>query len=222
VVAHGVAAVPRLLAAVADPDPDRRFCALLCLAEVVHPSAIPSLTALLTDPDYPTRMAAIEALRSYRNFPEFSAVWPPLRAAIRDPRASVDARRAAAHAAGELRDSGAVTALVATLTERDASLVAAARRALVVLTRQDFGLDVPRWVAWWDTAATRHRVEWLIDALTHSDATVRHEASEELKRLTGQVFGYYFNLPRKERERAQQSYLAWWHSDPERGERRGE
>jgi HEAT repeats/Type II secretion system (T2SS), protein E, N-terminal domain len=222
VVAHGVAAVPRLLAAVGDPDPDRRFCALLCLAEVVHPSAIPSLTALLTDADYPTRMAAIEALRNYRNFPEFSAVWTPLRAAIRDPRASVDARRAAAHAAGELRDSGAVTALVATLTERDASLVAAARRALVVLTRQDFGLDVPRWVAWWDTAATRHRVEWLIDALTHSDATVRHEASEELKRLTGQVFGYYFNLPRKERERAQQSYLAWWHSDPERGARRGE
>ncbi len=87
----------------------------------------------------------------------------------------------------------------------------------MVLTRQDFGLDVPRWVAWWDTAATRHRVEWLIDALTHTDATVRHEASEELKRLTGQVFGYYFNLPRKERERAQQRYLAWWHSDPERG-----
>ena len=88
VVAQGVVAVPRLLAAVSDPEPDRRFCALLCLGEVVHPSAIPHIAALLTDADYPTRMAAIEVLRRYRALPEFAAVWPPLRAAIRDPRAA--------------------------------------------------------------------------------------------------------------------------------------
>lgn len=210
VVALRDLAVPRLLATLVDPDPDRRFCALLCLAEVVHPSALPHLSPLLTDPDYPTRMAAIEVLRGYRRLPEFSTVGATLRAVIRDPRASADVRRAAAHAAGELRDSDAVTALVATLSERDPSVVAAAHRALVVLARQDFGTDATRWIEWWHKASARHRVEWLIDALNHADATIRHEAGEELKKLTGQFFGYYFNLPRKERERAQQRYLEWW------------
>lgn len=53
-------------------------------------------------------------------------------------------------------------------------------------------------------AAASH--EWLIDALIHSEPTIRHEASEELKRLTGQYFGYCLNLPRRERERAHQQY----------------
>ncbi|MEZ4389910.1 MAG: HEAT repeat domain-containing protein [Polyangiales bacterium] len=210
VVAHGPAALPGLLPILADPDPTRRYCALLCLAEVRHPSAIPHIASLLTDVDYPTRMAAIEVLRRYREMPEIAAVWPVLRATIRDARATVEARRAAAHAAGELRDSGAVSVLIATLSERDAALVAATRRALVELSRQDFGVDAPRWLAWWSEASSRHRAEWLIDALTHADATIRHEAAEELKALSGQVFGYYFNLPRKERERAQQRYRDWW------------
>lgn len=210
VVALRQQAHPRLLTMLGDPDPDRRFCAMLCLAEVVHPSAIPSLAPLLTDPDYPTRMAAIEVLRAYRRLPEFGAVGASLRAVIRDPRASAEVRRAAAHAAGELRDSDAVTALIASLSERDPSVVAAAHRALVVLARQDFGSDPSRWLEWWDRASAKHRVEWLIDALNHVDATIRHEAGEELKKLTGQFFGYYFNLPRKERERAQQRYLEWW------------
>lgn len=209
-VALGPAAVPGLLPILADPDPSRRYCALLCLAEVLDPSAIPAISALLTDVDYPTRMAAIEVLRRYRAMPEIDAVWPVLRATIRDARATVEARRAAAHAAGELRDSGAVSVLIATLSERDAALVAATRRALVELSRQDFGVDAPRWLAWWSEASSRHRAEWLIDALTHADATIRHEAAEELKALSGQVFGYYFNLPRKERERAQQRYRDWW------------
>ncbi len=207
------AALPRLLLALDGPDPDARYCALLCLGEVVHPSALPALMPKLTDGDYPTRMAAIEVMRAYRRFDEFEAVARSLRAALRDPKSPSERRRAAAHALGELRDERALEGLVAALADPDASLATAAHRALVVLARQDFGTAAGPWLEWWSRAAPRHRIEWLIDALIHSEPTIRHEASEELKRLTGQYFGYYFNLPRRERERAHQRYLEWWKTD---------
>lgn len=213
VVSAGASAIPWLLPVLGDPDPERRYCALLCVAELFEPSVVAPVAALLTDVDYPTRMAALEVLRRHRALPVFDAVWPSLRATALDPGATLEARRAAAYAAGELRDAGSVSALIELLGERDAALVAAARRALVELTRQDFGTDVDRWLGWWSTASRQHRIEWLIDALTLADATIRHEAAEELKTLTGQVFGYYFNLPRRERERAQQRYRAWWEAE---------
>ena len=213
VVAFRHAALPRLLAALDGADPDGRYCALLCLGEVVHASAIPALLPKLTDSDYPTRMVAIEVLRNYRRFEGFDAVGASLRAALRDTRGAADVRRAAAHALGELRDAESIEVLAASLAEGDASLATAAHRALVVITRQDFGTAPAPWLAWWVSAAPRHRIEWLIDALLHAEPTIRHEASEELKRLTGQYFGYYFNLPRRERERGHERYVAWWKSD---------
>jgi HEAT repeat protein len=179
----------------------------------VHASAIPALLPKLTDSDYPTRMVAIEVLRNYRRFEGFDAVGASLRAALRDTRCAADVRRAAAHALGELRDAESIEVLAASLAEGDASLATAAHRALVVITRQDFGTAPAPWLAWWVSAAPRHRIEWLIDALLHAEPTIRHEASEELKRLTGQYFGYYFNLPRHERERGHERYVAWWKSD---------
>lgn len=207
------AAVPRLLAALQDPDEDKRFCALLCLGEVVHPSAIGRIIPKLTDPDYSTRMAAIEVLRNYRRFDEFDQIGRSLRQTMRDVKLSPDQRRSAAYALGELRDTDAIPELVATLTDSDPALSSAAQRALVVLTRQDFGTSPQPWLEWWDRSASRHRIEWLIDALLHSEATLRHDASEELKKLTGQYFGYYFNLPRRERERAHQRYVEWWRTE---------
>ncbi|MEP7053365.1 MAG: hypothetical protein ABJB12_23580 [Pseudomonadota bacterium] len=37
-------------------------------------------------------------------------------------------------------------------------------------------------------------------------------AGDELKRLTKEYFGYYDDLPKKERERAQDRYRQWWES----------
>jgi hypothetical protein len=96
------------------------------------------------------------------------------------------------------------------LLDRDGALAGIARRALVTLSRQDFGQDASAWESWWHQAHGKHRIEWLVDALLHADPALRHDASEELKKLTGQFFGYYFNLPRRERERAHQRYADWW------------
>jgi hypothetical protein len=204
------AAVPALLEALDSDDADRRFCALLCLHEVAHPSVLPRLTTLLLGDDETLHPAALEVLRAHRRFPEFASVGATLRTALREPRDSALVRRRAAAALGELRDVDAVPLLIAALSDRDGPLALAAQRALVLITRQDFGTTAQHWIDWWSEASARHRVQWLIDALLHVDGTIRHEASEELKKLTGQFFGYYYNLPRRERERAHQRYIEWW------------
>ena len=79
-----------------------------------------------------------------------------------------------------------------------------------MLARQDFGRDVLAWRAWWSRNASRHRVEWLIDALVHEDAALRRESSNELRGLTKEYFGYAENLPERERARAQQRWRDWW------------
>jgi hypothetical protein len=53
-------------------------------------------------------------------------------------------------------------------------------------------------------------VQWLIDALMHSDPRLRRRASDELKHLTQEYFGYHPTLPRRDRDRARNKYLTWW------------
>ena len=86
------------------------------------------------------------------------------------------------------------------------------RGALTVITRQDFGASSQKWQAWWDANRDRHRLEWLIDALMHEQAALRAAAGEELKTITKEYFGYYDDLPKRERERAQSRYREWWNS----------
>lgn len=210
VVTFRHAAVPRLIETLDDPDPDRRYCALLCLGEVAHPSAISRLIPALLAGETSTRDAALTVLKSYRRFTEFSSVGRSLRTLLRDVRAPTDQRVHAARALAEFRDIDSVPVLIASLADPDNTVVTAVHRALVDITRQDFGNGVTSWSDWWQHAQHRHRIEWLIDALLSTDAALRHEASEELKKLTGQFFGYYFNLPRRERERAHQRYIEWW------------
>ncbi len=204
------AAVPWLLGVLDRGDPDARACALACLAEVAHPSALPSMTSLFLDGDHPTRLAVVESLKAFRAFAEFDPVARTLRTLVRDQRSQAEVRRMAAFALGELRDVEALPVLIDALGDADPALALACHGALVTLCRQDFGPTPEAWRPWWERMQSRHRIEWLMEALLHPEAALRHAASEELKQVTGQFFGYYFNLPRRERERAQQRYVAWW------------
>src|SRR5262249_4991028 len=85
-----------------------------------------------------------------------------------------------------------------------------AHRALVVMTKQDFARSRWRWRAWWDKNRDRHRIEWMLEGLGHKAPEVRLSASEELKRLTHEYFGYHFDLPKREREEARKKWLTWW------------
>jgi hypothetical protein len=121
-------------------------------------------------------------------------------------------RAVAIEALGETREPLAVPALVPLLEDPDAEVVAAVRAALTTITRQDFGPSSEKWRAWWSHNGERHRLEWLIDALMHDQAALRAAAGEELKTLTKEYFGYYDDLPKRERERAQSRYREWWNS----------
>ncbi len=191
-------------------DPEQRYYATLCLGEVVFPAALPRLGARLFDSDSATRRIALESLRAYRKLPEFERVLRSLRSTLVEAAVPVERRRLAAQALADLRDSEAIPSLLTGLNDADPSVRSLSQRALVVLARQDFGEDSRGWREWWERAAGRHRIEWLIEALVHDDSNVRHEAGEELKKLSGIFVGYYFNLPRRERERAQQQYREWW------------
>ena len=46
----------------------------------------------------------------------------------------------------------------------------------------------------------------------HEQASMRAAAGEELKTITKEQFGYYEDLPRRERTAAQNRYQEWWQS----------
>jgi HEAT repeat protein len=132
---------------------------------------------------------------------------------VRDPKASSARRVVTVEALGEMRDPLVVPVLLNTLGDEDEEVAMAVRKALLVVTRQDFGLDAKKWVAWWHANAMRHRIEWLIDALSHEATALRRAAGQELKAITEQYFGYYDDLPKKDREKAQQKYRDWWRDE---------
>jgi hypothetical protein len=196
---------PLLAELVGSEDRELRYYATLACAEVRTRDLVPGLAGRVFDHDYGVRAAAIDALHAYPPR-EIEPALAQLREALHGDAARA---RAAAHALGELRDVGAVSDLIAA-TERDHTTAEAARRALMQVTKQDFGAKPRKWRSWWEKNKDRPRIEWMLDGLAHSAEEVRHSASEELKRLTGEYFGYHYDLPKREREEARLKWLKWW------------
>jgi type II secretion system (T2SS) protein E len=201
----GERAVPLLGELIGSEDREVRYYATLACGEVRAGVLASGLVARLFDHDYGVRGAAIDALTAYPH-KDLEHVMEQLRNALHGDAARA---RAAAHALGELRDGGSVPDLIAT-TERDHTTAEEGRRALVQITKQDFGLKAKKWRTWWEKNKDRPRIEWMLDALSHPAEEVRHSASEELKRLTGEYFGYHYDLPKREREEARAKWVKWW------------
>lgn len=205
-------ALPFVLAQVDDADPDRRFWATFLLTELSYPEAVPAIVARLFDEHEQTRRVARLAAKAVAEAARESLI-SELDRIVRDPEASQQKRLATMDTLGEMRDALVVPVLIAALGDDVEPVALAARRALMTVVRQDFGRDTRRWLAWWSSNSPRHRVEWLIDALTHDHSPMRRAAAEELKAVTKEFFGYYEDLPKRERERAQQRYRDWWRSE---------
>ena len=146
----------------------------------------------------------------FRSHP--TAIVERLEHVATDGGESLDRRALAVEALGETREALAVPALMPLLDDPNAQVAAAVRVALTTITRQDFGASAQKWLPWWDGNKDRHRLEWLIDALMHEQAALRAAAGEELKTITKEYFGYYDDLPKRERERAQSRYREWWNT----------
>jgi hypothetical protein len=89
--------------------------------------------------------------------------------------------------------------------------VQAAHAALVAFTKQDLGTKPRRWELWWEKHMDDDRLEWLFEGLSHKTPEIRESAEVELRAITGEYFGYHFDLPRREREDARARWQSWWY-----------
>jgi hypothetical protein len=207
----GPDAAPFLIVRTADTDPKVRAWATRLLGELPTVEGARAVAKRLADTDTDVRRAALAAGRMMQADPETRGA---LREDLSEAAAAVgqpsEVRQAALEAISDLRDPRVVPRLIRLVNEKDAAISKSAHWALVTITRQDFARDAVRWTAWWEQNANNHRIEWLIDSLMHEDAEIRRAAGDELKALTKEYFGYYDDLPRKERARAQSRYREWW------------
>jgi hypothetical protein len=165
------------------------------------------LCLVADDAESEARLAALRVLRTRLGRPRVRQLADKLRADLEGPP---ERGVLAAAALGELRDAQAVPALIAAL-EAPPSVARTAARALVEIAQQDFGQNRKRWLAWWEQHKSADRVAWLLEGLSHRSQEIRFSSSEELRLITGEYFGYHFDLPKREREEAKERWQAWWY-----------
>jgi hypothetical protein len=211
----GAAASELLIDKMSSAQRDTRFYAAVCAAELRPRNAVYALVERLFDQDYGIRAIAVEALSGYP-IADLSHALARVRRAVHSTDPEVVA--AASNAIVALGETDAISDLIGAL-EREDRGSDHLRRALIVLTAQDFGTSERKWRKWYEGARKRHRIEWLIDGLTHKEDAIRENAINDLRRLTGEYFGYHHDLPRKERDAAAERWTHWWR---EVGQRRFE
>ncbi len=200
---------------VQSPQVTERFLGTLLVAELPYIEAVDAVCARIYDDVPRVRRAAYAALRSL--MVDHAVVIVERVAKVALDLSHEPARRLLAlDAMGELREAICVPSVLSALTDPKPDIVNAARGALEVLTRHDFGADPRRWLQFWQENASLHRVQWLIDALLGEREELAQAAAIELVQLTKQNYGYSLALPYSERERAVARYREWWHSDGKR------
>ena len=208
----GSRSVPALIERLADKEtPARaRFFIVECLGEMPVLAALDALYERLFDSDEEVRGAAAAALRNFPPSPAVSGVRGKLRDLLSD--GSGDAKRLghAVDALGELRDTTAVPQIIDLLDAGDALLVDAAGQALQSITKQDFGRSRFRWSGWWRRHQSEPRLQWLLSGLCHGSAMIRSAAQDELSGMSGDVAGYRFDQPARERDAAAKQWADWW------------
>jgi len=204
-------AMPFVLSHVEDPEVEKRFWATYLLTELVYPDVLDPIVSRVFDPDKRVRRVARAAAKAFAEVSP-QAIVERLELVAMDASKPRKERALAIEALGATYEAAAVRALIPLLDDPDADVVSAVRGSLVILTRQDFGGASEKWRAWHSANEDRHRIEWLIDSLMHDQASIRAAAGEELKTTTKEYFGYYDDLPKRERAQAQARYREWWSS----------
>jgi HEAT repeat protein len=206
----GQPAVPFIAVRTSDADGAIRVLATLLLGEIPSPDSAHFVARRVTDTAAEVRRAALEAGRQLQsNDDARKTLRDKVSSLAEDTNGDIESRVAAIEALAHFRDTRTVPRLVRLVPLND-EVGQSAQWALGVITRQAFGRDTAAWDAWWSEHNDEHRIVWLIDALMHDDHEIRRAAGEELKALTKEYFGYYDDLSRKEREKAQRRYREWW------------
>jgi len=207
----GARPVPFVAVRTADGNPMVRAWATRLLGEMPSAEAAQAVARRLTDDDAEVRRAALAAGNLLLTHPEAAeALQAKIAEGVSDVTRPEESRHSLIEALAELRAPLVIPTLVRLLEDGSPDIVRSAHWALGVIARQDFGTKASLWEEWWLKHSGRHRIEWLIDSLLHENQELRRTAGDELKSLTKEYFGYYDDLPKKERERAQERYREWW------------
>jgi hypothetical protein len=213
----GKPAVPYLTVRTADEDANVREWATRLLGELPSREAAEAIARRLVDDVVDVRRAALAAARMLQNHPEArDGALGQLEELSTDAALPPSVRRAAIEAITDLRQAQATPRMIELLDDADREVSNGARWSLMVLARQDYGTDRAAWNKFWEKNQSRHRIEWLIDSLTHPNRDIRRSAGDELKSVTREYFGYYDDLPEAERTRAQTRYREWWDTEGRR------
>ena len=209
-VAFGQRSVAYLIPLLDHEDADVRYYATILASEFVHPDLVQPVGRRLFDSDPEVAANAYRALSVlYACESEFIGLIERLRASARDRR-ELRSQVISIEALGRLRDAESFEFFVTLLAAPEDEVIRAAHASLVRLSCQDFGTSKKKWKSWFNKHGSRHRVEWLIDGLMHSDERLRRRAADELKHLTQEYFGYDPEAAKKQREAAQTKYRTWW------------
>ncbi len=207
-------AVSFLLPLFESRDSDVRFYATFLFSELQYPKALGALTTRLFDNDRQIRALAIDVLRAFQKYPEYRWAMREVLSVLTGAGSSLDAKRIAAEALGELREASSVGVLAQMLASVDAVLVERCHRALVKITFADFGFSGQRWLDWWAGNHERHRIEWAIDSVVHPKEPIRLMAIREIRGIVGHAVEWTQGpMDHKQRQDVQKRTREWWNRE---------
>jgi hypothetical protein len=145
-------ALPFLAVRSADIDVDVRFWATYLLGELNYEDSASALLPRLFDENPVVRRIAV---RSARSLVAAGAEGTPIRKNLERTVTYADEplmrRLTALSTIGELKLYKSIPALIEVLADKNASIVDGSVRALLAMTRQEFGKDAKKWRDWWET-----------------------------------------------------------------------
>lgn len=203
------------------PVPRHRVWAAQTLALCLRNSAFEAeafkqITAWLClrmeqDPEPEVRAAAAQAVRGMAAQPLLQTLLSRISALVADASALDPARVGAALLLGEMRADVdvAIQALIAGAGAKNQPVADTCHAALVRITGHEPGRGRAAWRRWWKKRGNAGRPAWLVAALEARRPDLRLAAANELAELTGQTFGYHFDLTPGQREAAVARWKAW-------------
>ncbi len=192
-------------------DAEARFWAVHTLSEIPYIEAANAIVPRLFDDDAGVRRIARRAAGKLIELGSISApIVQGLGTITRNIDEPVRRRVFAIEAIGEIQARILIPPLISALSDPIDDVSEAARRALIGITRQDFGVDAGSWTEWWSISGQCDRIEWLIDAFSHGSPILRRAAADDLLELTGEYVGFHEEMNPEELERAAGVYRAWW------------
>jgi hypothetical protein len=207
----GAPAAPYIAPMMDSFDSEVRFYATFFFSEVAAPEALPGLVKRLFDGDRQIRVLALDVVKGFETHPEYRWAVQEVAGVLQSSSSSLEKKRLAADALGELRDPAAIRPLAEMLGSVDGILAERCQRALVKITFTDFGFSERRWIAWLEANARVHRIEWALASINHRVEEIRQSAIDELRRLVGGAIEWPRGpMDHRLRKEIRRRVLVWW------------